>query len=53
MSKRILQKPPHGGKPNPVDRLRQILQRLPDRKRAMVWEEIALGVAARFHRGKQ
>ena len=37
----------NGGKPDPVDRLRQILQQLPEAERAIVWEGVALGVAAR------
>ncbi len=52
MSKHILPKPTHGGKPDPVDRLRQILQHLPEAQRVIVWEQIALGVAARCHEDK-
>ncbi len=47
---RILHEPPHGGKPDPVDRLRQILQHLPDDHRATVWEYVAASLAKRKYR---
>ncbi len=49
MSKHTIQEPTHGGKPDPVDRLRQILQRLPDGDRADVWEGIAVNLAKHLH----
>ncbi len=47
MSKHTIQEPPRGGKPDPVDRLRQILQHLPDAHRATVWEYVAASLAKR------
>ena len=53
MSTYTIQEPPHGDKPDPVDRLRQILQRLPETELGIVLEGVAANLAKQMYREKQ